>query len=147
MKTVVRVRLCFALVIWAVCIGKLCFAEGITVMLDSEPVSFDVEPIICEERVLVPMRKIFNELGAEVEWLAETKTIIATRGSEIIAMQVGSDVLICKDIKDDTTDIFQLDLPPQIIDGRTLVPLRAVSEALHCEVFWNDEAKTVYIKQ
>ena len=88
---------------------------------------------------MVPMRKIFEALGAEVEWFEDTKTIIAVKDEITITMQIDN-----LSIKVNEEEII-LDVPPQLVESRTLVPVRAVAEGLDADVKWNDETQTVII--
>lgn len=85
------------------------------------------------------MRTIFEELESTVQWTAKTKTITANRGTKKITLVVGSKTATVNGQK------ITLDVAPQIINGRTLVPLRFISEALGAKVDWNSQTKTVYI--
>ena len=113
--------------------------EEILVMVNGKYLDFDVAPVIMNDRVLVPMRAIFEALGANVSWMGETQTIFAIRGKDIITMQIGQDSLFKNEEK------IQLDTPSIATDGRTLVPIRAVAEALDTQVFYNANTKTVVI--
>ena len=63
-------------------LSNAVFADnGITVKLDDKQLTFDVPPQIIDGRTMVPMRKIFEELGASVDWNAETRTITSKKGS------------------------------------------------------------------
>ncbi|MDD6736432.1 MAG: copper amine oxidase N-terminal domain-containing protein [Clostridiales bacterium] len=121
--------------------GTLSYFDenSLLVMLNGRYLDFDVAPIIVNSRTMVPMRAIFEALDATVHWDSDTKTIVATHGGDIITMQVGQNAMFLKDKK------IELDVPPEIIDNRTLVPLRAVAEALNTEVFYNTDTKTVVI--
>lgn len=140
----------------AVCMVTMSFVtvhceDNIKVILDGKTLEFDVPPQIIDERTLVPMRVIFEALGADVEWEEETQTINARRSdtdSVYISMRVGDPIIHKEFVKANlpTTDEIQLDVPPQIIDGRTLVPVRAVSECLGCDVSWDGENQTVIIE-
>ena len=123
-----------------------CFASEIQVKIDDRKIEFDVLPTSQNNRTLVPMRKIFEELGCEVEWLAETKTIIATKDSKIIALQIGAEKIILKDIETEETIVKEIDAAPVILNNRTMVPVRAISECLGNDVDWDGENKTVLIK-
>ena len=113
--------------------------DGITVLLDNKPVIFDVKPIIKDERTLVPVRAIFEALGAEVFWEADTRTVIAKKENITIKIQIDSNEMYVN------SEIRILDVPASIMDGRTLIPLRAVSEAFECSVSWDGETQTVFI--
>ena len=113
--------------------------QDITVTLDGEILSFDVPPQIESDRVMVPMRVIFEALGAELDWDGETLTVTATDGVRTIIMQMGNTVMSI-----DSVDIV-LDVPPMLIDGRTLVPARAVAEGMQAAVEWDGENRKVII--
>ena len=114
-------------------------ATAIKVELDGEVIRFDQGAVSVNGRTLVPMRKIFEELESTVQWTAKTKTITANRGTKKITLVVGSKTATVNGQK------ITLDVAPQIINGRTLVPLRFISEALGAKVDWNNQTKTVHI--
>lgn len=114
--------------------------EDIKISLDDKELDFDSQqPLIENDRVLVPMRKIFEELGAEIEWDEETQTVTATIGDTVITLQIGKNEITKNGV---TTEI---DTETQLVNDRTLVPLRAVSESFGNTVTWNAETKTVEI--
>jgi len=116
------------------------FAEStINVTIDSVAQSYDVMPIIENGRTLVPMRGIFEALGAEVAWDDATKTVTGTKADTKITLQIGNTAANVNDKE------VTLDVPAKILDGRTLVPVRFISESLGCEVNWDDATKTVII--
>ncbi len=114
-------------------------AQDITVTVNGNAVSFDQPPIIQDSRTLVPLRAIFEAMGASVEWNGETKTVTANRGSDTVSLTIGSNTLY----KNDET--VTLDVPAQIVNDRTLVPARAVAESFGAFVDWNSETQTVII--
>ena len=109
------------------------------VRLNGEMLEFDVPPIIENNRVLVPMRKIFETLGAEINWNGETKTITATTPQRLLSMQIGNNKMQLNG------ENRELDTAPEILFDRTLVPVRAVCESLDATVEWNEETQTVVI--
>lgn len=113
--------------------------DDIRVTLDGNEIAFDVPPQIIDDRTLVPMRAIFEALGAEVTWNGETRTITAINGEKTITMAIGSHDMYVN------SNTVTLDVPPMIIDDRTLVPVRAVSESLDCGVLWDGENRVVVI--
>ena len=122
------------------------FAEGeISVFVDGERVEFDVEPQIINDRTMVPMRRIFEKLGAEVEWVPDSQMIFSTKGAVCVLMQIGKSALAVKDFISDSETRVELDCAPLIADGRTLVPVRAVSEAFGLDVQWDGEARSVLV--
>ncbi len=114
----------------------------VDVFINEEPIVFDVLPIIENGSVLVPMRGIFESLSCEVSWEADTQQVIAhTAKGEEVMLFIGKDQLYLND-----EVVYTMPVLPKIVDGRTLVPLRAVSEALGAEVTWDGETYTVYIE-
>ncbi len=123
-----------------------CFAQDdIKVVIYGEQIEFDVSPMLINDRTMVPMRKIFETLGANVKWFEESETIIATKGSKIITMEIGLSSISVTDVVLGKSDTVTIDVPPQIVNDRTLVPIRAVSETLGKLVTWDDNTQTVYI--
>lgn len=114
--------------------------DDIKILLDKLILDFsDQNPILEDGRVLVPMRAIFEALGATVEWDEETRTITARKGDTIITLQIGKNEIV------KNGETVELDTKAQIMNDRTLVPLRAVSESFDNKVEWNGEEKTVTI--
>ena len=112
---------------------------GVSVILDGRLLMFDVSPQVKNGRVLVPLRVIFNELGASVNWNGPTQTITATRGGTVIVMKIGSNSPTVNGA------VVPIDQPGIVVDGRTLVPVRFVSEALGVSVLWDGTTRTVTI--
>lgn len=94
---------------------------------------------------MVPMRKTFDMLGAKVDWNAEMRLAIATYKTNIIAIGIDSDTFTVTDVISGAVTEYKIDVPAQIIDGRTLIPLRAVSQALGKKVDWDDSTSTALI--
>lgn len=113
----------------------------ISVFCNGDQVSFDQSPFIENDRVLVPMRAIFEELGATVLWEERTETITATDGYSTIVMQIGNNIIAKND------EGIEAEVAPRIIGDRTFVPLRVISESLGAEVNWDDESHTVTINR
>jgi len=113
--------------------------DAIKVLLNGKELEFDVSPQIIGDRTMVPMRKIFEELGAKVEWEEETRTITATAEDSVIIMQIDNVVISVNG------EEIVLDVPPQLVEDRTLVPVRAVAESLDAIVEWDEDMRTVTI--
>jgi len=111
----------------------------IKVLLNGTEIAFDQPPIIEEGRTLVPMRAIFEAMGATVDWNGDTRTVTGTKDDIVVMMQIGNNV-ITKNGQE-----IMLDVPPQIVNDRTLVPVRAVAESFNAQVDWNGETRTVII--
>lgn len=113
--------------------------QGISVKVNGEKLSFDQPPVIIGGRTLVPLRAIFVALGATVDWEQSTKTAIAKKGSEVIKISIGSNELF------KSGKIIELDVPAKLINEKTMVPARAVSEAFGAKVDWDNDTRTVII--
>lgn len=143
-------------------VSAVVFADDeIKVLVDGNQLEFDVAPVIEDGRTLVPMRAIFEALGADVDWNESSKTITAKTDSKTLMITIGENrlgviekVAVSQETKidEDNTGYTEalirsipLDVPAKIVDGRTLVPIRAVSEGLDADVAWNAEEKIVSI--
>lgn len=115
------------------------YAEGVRVEINSLEIEFDQPAIISENRTLVPFRKIFEVLGADVEWIAETGTAVSQKDGKVVSITIGSNELYINN------EPFYLDVPARIVNNRTLVPLRAISEAYDCVVDWRGEERLAEI--
>lgn len=113
--------------------------NGITVILNGKKLEFDVEPTLINDRTMVPMRVIFEALGAKVDWDGTTQTAIGVTKNTTIKITIGKDYLLKND------NIVVLDSPAVVISDRTLVPVRAIAESLDCKVEWYGETQVVEI--
>jgi len=146
-------------------------AEGdIRVLLNGEELNFDVPPQIIGNRTMVPMRAIFEALGFEVTWednfdsveLMVTATIdFFAEDDEQFDWVIDSPMIVAEtNLNGITLQIesyfmlfgsyfglrwIELDVPPQIVNNRTLVPIRAISEATGADVDWCGDSRTVVI--
>ena len=117
----------------------------ICVLLDGQELSFDVNPEIITSRTMVPMRAIFTALGANVDWVEEHRLIVASKGTRIITMMIDKDIMHIGDLESGEQKTVALDSPPVIVNSRTLVPVRAISDALGVMVDWNGDTRTVIL--
>ncbi len=116
--------------------------EDIRVIVNGDEVAFpDQKPAIVNDRTLVPLRAIFEALKAEVAWDDETKTVTSKKGDISISLAINSDQLY----QNGTPKT--LDVPAQIMNGRTMVPVRAISEAFQCQVGWDQNTRTVTVEE
>lgn len=120
-------------------LGGAATAQPISVQLDGRSINFDQPPASIDGRLLVPLRGIFEALSADVLYDAATRSIKATKGSTVVQLQLGSRTALI-----DGRTVY-LDVPADTVGGRTMVPLRFVSEALGADVKWNGATRTVLI--
>ena len=108
-----------------------------SVVLDGQKLVFDQAPINLNGRIMVPMRAIFEAYGATVNWDQGTKTVTAREGSKTIKLTVNKNSAYINGA------LFTLDVAPVIENGRTLVPVRFVSESLDATVSWKKPVVTI----
>ena len=134
--------ICAASILLNLLIAPMGFAQEeppITVFVNGEQLEFDVDPMTENDRTLVPMRFIFEALGAAVDWDDNANTATAVKDDVTIQITI-----------DDTTmlkngEAVVLDVPARLVSDRTLVPVRAISEGLGAKVDWVEETKQVLI--
>ena len=114
-------------------------AKDVSGMINDKDVIFDQPPIIENGRTLVPLRAIFEELGAVVDWDDSTKTANAEKDGVHISIQINSNNMY------KNGSPIALDVPAKIVNGRTLVPARAIAESFNCDVLWDGDNKIVSI--
>jgi hypothetical protein len=123
--------------------GSTVFAQdddtAIQVHIDGKLQSYEQPPIIVNGSTVVPLRGIFEAMGATITWDPTTKTVVATKGEKTIKLTIDRDVA---EINGQT---IKLDQPATIINQSTMVPARFVSEALGGKVEWVSKTRTVLI--
>ncbi|MFZ5987585.1 MAG: stalk domain-containing protein [Bacillota bacterium] len=119
--------------------GSLVFAAAPKVYIGEEEMVFDVYPVVENGRTLVPLRAIFEKLGAAVKWDAKTMTVTAVREDTELIMKIGSRTAT----RNGST--IELEVPAKIVDSRTLVPLRFVSESFGAAVYWDSSDGSILI--
>lgn len=115
--------------------------KNIQVFIEGEKQVYKQPPVNSKGNVLVPLRGIFESLGATVEWDSATQTVTATRGGRTVVLTIGSTTAYVNGVP------VTLSVKPQLINGSTMVPVRFVSEAFGGEVEWNGETGSVIVFQ
>lgn len=137
-----RLAVLIILVLTMICLSINASAEEeIIVTYNGEKLKLDVPPVLENGRVLVPMRAIFETFGATVEWSKATNTVIASTSNDNLKLTIGERTAY----KNNVTIL--LDVPAKIINGRTLVPVRFVSESLNARVDWQSQNREVVINR
>ncbi len=120
---------------------NLCDAQNINVKVNGEFVRFDgIGPQQVQGRVLVPLRGVLEKLGAYVDWVPNTRTVVASRGNMDLQLPIGG-----RYARVNGRDV-PLDVPAMTIAGSTMVPLRFVGETMGAEVSWDAGTQTVLIQ-
>lgn len=141
-KRIIALSLTAALAAVSMGITAAADDEPITVTVNDVEVEFtDIAPFIENEHTLVPMRAIFEALGAVVNWDGETRTVVS--------YDPVSDVSIILQIDSATMFVgetpVELETPARIVNDRTVVPVRAIAEGMNSVVDWNGETRTVIV--
>ncbi|TJX12855.1 copper amine oxidase N-terminal domain-containing protein [Tissierella creatinini] len=114
-------------------------AEPIKVFVHNSQLNLPVDPVIIDGRTLVPLRAIFEALGATVEWDQATKTVTGIQGDKLIKLQVDNKIAQINGQE------VTLDAAATIVNGSTLVPVRFIAETLGANVNWDNNSRSVLV--
>ncbi|CAM4415442.1 copper amine oxidase N-terminal domain-containing protein [Paenibacillus alkaliterrae] len=114
--------------------------DEVTVYIDGMKQNFPQSALILDGSTYVPMRAIFERLGAKIEWNEKILTVTATKGDTVIRLTLNSDQAYVNG------ELVKLPVKARSISGNTMIPLRFVSEALGGKVTWNNTTHTAYIE-
>jgi len=113
----------------------------IKVYVNDNLIGFDVQPFFYKSRTMVPIRGVFEAMGALVEWDNYTKTVEVSKGGIEVRVQLDNPVALVNGRR------ISMDVPAVGLNGRIFVPVRFISEALGADVDWDNNTKTVYINE
>lgn len=124
----------------ALCLSFTAFGStAVNVYVNNEKVEFDVNPIIEDGRTLVPLRGVFEKLGAAVDWNKNISEVVIKDEYNEIEMLLGKNkVMVNGEVK-------TIDVPTRMINSRTFAPLRFITENLGHTVKWDQATNSVYI--
>ena len=118
----------------------------ISIVVNNRLLKTDVDPLVIEGRTLVPLRAIADALGCTIEWNVQSQTATIRSPVDTIIFRINSYVIVKTSVFDNREDKdIEIDVPPMIVRGRTMVPVRAISEGLDAKVEWIKETNTVTI--
>jgi len=148
LKKIATIGLCCSMIFTGSILAVSQENNGIRVQVNGEVVSLSPEPFIENNRTLIPLRGIMEKLGAEVEWVAESETVKVHTKDVRIELVIGETTAKVIRSQDGVSneEIIPLDVPSKIVDGRTFIPGRFVTEALGAQVDWDAASNTVIIK-
>lgn len=113
----------------------------IKVKVNDRDVTFpDAGPRRIGGRVMIPLRGVFEAMGAELEWLSAEQKVVATKGARKVNIVVGEGFADVNGVQ------VKLDQPPKMIEQRVFVPLRFLGESLGATVDWDGATQTVNVK-
>ena len=133
-------RILMMTMILILCFSITAFAEDqVKIYVNNENVSLDVEPFIENGRTLIPLRGVFEKLGAKVDWNKNLQEVVIMDDNNEIEMLLGKDKVMVNGI------IKDIDVPTRMINSRTFAPLRFIAENLGHDVKWDENTRAVYI--
>ncbi|MED1784737.1 stalk domain-containing protein [Brevibacillus fortis] len=112
----------------------------ISVVVDGKGVQSDVSPIHRNGRMLVPIRVVAEATGSEVSYDAATQKVLLNKKGKHITLTIGSQTAYVDGKR------LKMDVSPIIVNKRTLVPIRFISEAFGYQVQWDEESAVAYIQ-
>jgi len=116
------------------------YADEINVSINEQKIIFtDQAPAVVDGRTLVPVRSVFEHIGFDVDWEEETRTVTLIRENDEIIIAIDSDEFITNG------RTHRLDVPAQVINDRTMLPIRAVLASVGYNVDWDEESSTVLV--
>ncbi|MDA8233462.1 MAG: extracellular solute-binding protein [Clostridia bacterium] len=115
--------------------------ENIKVVINGKAAKFDVAPKSIQGTTLVPFRGVAENLGGKAVWEEKSRSVTVTKGSIVLKLTIGSKTAYINGEK------TSLAVAPQLVNNRTLVPLRFISEGFGYDVNWNGTTKTVTISE
>ena len=132
---------CFVLVLMILSglLVNVSAQSDIKIFLNGDEIKTDVPPQLINDRTMVPLRFIFEALDCVVLWDDETHTATGKRTGTEINITIGENTFLRNG------KVIPLDSPAIVIDGRTLVPVRAIAESFNCRVEWDGENSYVLI--
>lgn len=135
----VKIFICMAVMLFAFQMSAGA-SDEIKVILNGTKLSFEQNPVTVDNRTLVPLRGIFEAMGADVSWDNDTQSVSAVKGKTVVKMTIGDKNIYVNSNK------ITLDVPAQLVYEKTMVPARAVAESFGADVSWDGDTKSVIIK-
>ena len=132
--------ICILMVLVFVCTYFSAYAsDSISLVINNKKVECEVPPVIVNSRTLVPVRVLFEHLDAKVDWNGSLRQVMVTSGTTVMIFNIDSKIVYLNGA------IHTLDAAPVIMNDRTLVPVRFISEKLGFIVGWDGSARCVSI--
>lgn len=114
-------------------------AEDIKLMVDGQILESEIGPVIINSRTLVPVRAVFEKLGANMSWIEDTQEIIISFEDKLILLKIDSDTANVNG------EAKTMEVAPKIINGSAMIPLRFVAESMNFDIGWNGNERIAFI--
>ncbi|WP_226675873.1 stalk domain-containing protein [Rossellomorea aquimaris] len=111
----------------------------VSVNINGEEMNFDQPAVLMNYRTMVPVRGVFEKVGASLTWNNTTKTAVIKKDDTVVSMTVGKSTATVNG------ETKTLDAPATIINSRTMIPLRFVGESIGATIKWDSASRTAYI--
>ncbi len=122
------------------CVGANAENDVVSVSVDNTAVVFeDQTPVIIEGHTLVPIRAVFEQAGAKVDWNQDTQTATITKDSYVVTIKYGDSVMY------KNGQAIALEQPADVINNRTMIPVRAIAEAMDFSVTWDGHHSLILV--
>ena len=118
---------------------NFCRDYPVLLNVDGYSVESEVPPVIIKEKTMIPLRAVFERMGAEVSWNGDDRLVEISMGDSEVQLTIDSSVALVNG------EQKMMEVPALIINDTTMIPLRFVGESLNCKVGWEDLSRTVLI--
>ena len=118
--------------VWGVISASKIAVSGLTLTLEREPISIN-------SRLVVPVRTVFSQIGAKVDWNEARNRLVITKGNDEIVMYIGYTNCYANGA------IKTMEAPAVLFNGTVMVPVRFVAETFNVSVGWSEKSSTVYL--
>ena len=129
----------------AICLLSAIFSltvlceNAVAILLDGTALEFDVSPRLVAQQTMAPLRTVAEAMGSIVEWKADTQTVLIDADEISIKIEVGKTEFLVNGRQE------EMNIPPRITDGRTLVPIRTLAESMGAMVTWDEAEQAVLL--
>ena len=144
MKKIISVFIAVVMIFSSLALCVSAVENEVTVTLNGHRMVFDVPARIIGSRTMVPIRQLLEALGATIEWNGELREVTTVRGEDTLKFRIGE-----PELYKNGELIYNFDTVPVIIEengeSRTLIPVRAISEAFGYTVEWDAQTATAMV--
>lgn len=127
-------------------VSGFAYEEANGVILNGQQIYSDVKPVIVEGRTMIPARALLEALGMKVSWNGNTGMVTGEKYGKRIDLTTNGNGFDRRN-KYNGIEIFIEEVPPMIIRGRTMIPVRMVSEVIGLSVGWDGYSRNVIITE
>ncbi|OPX87086.1 stalk domain-containing protein [Pelotomaculum sp. PtaB.Bin117] len=117
---------------------EIIVVPKIQILLEQNLLDFDTPPVIADDLTLVPLRAIFEALGAKVDWVPAEQKVVATKDNQVMELIVGNNICYINGAA------VKLEISPPIMGNRVLIPLKVVSDFFGCKVVQDEDVIKIY---